>query len=133
MNFIAHDFIVLYLFPFSVFTFVSFSERCFFCIYMQSHAGHFNKPFIQLLNFLLKGTCKDLCNCPAFFLRHIVKTKIMKRKTANEKQNKQESTTTNAHKQADKDIAKDPDNIHSPNDDLDEGELARLGENPEGI
>jgi hypothetical protein len=39
----------------------------------------------------------------------------------------------NAHQQADKDMARDPDNIHSPNDDLDEGELARLGENPEGI
>lgn len=33
-----------------------------------------------------------------------------------------------AHKQADKDIAKDADlSIHSPNDDLDEGETARLG------
>lgn len=30
--------------------------------------------------------------------------------------------------QAEKDIAKDPDlSIHSPNDDLDEGELANLG------
>ncbi len=33
-----------------------------------------------------------------------------------------------AHDQADKDIAKDADlSIHSPNDDLDEGELANLG------
>jgi len=33
-----------------------------------------------------------------------------------------------AHNEADKDIAKDPDlSIHSKNDDLDEGELARLG------
>jgi hypothetical protein len=47
--------------------------------------------------------------------------------------NKLRSNIENAHKQADKDIARDPDNIHSPNDDLDEGELARLGENPEGI
>lgn len=34
-----------------------------------------------------------------------------------------------AHEQADADIAKDADlSIHSPNDDLDEGETARLGE-----
>ena len=33
-----------------------------------------------------------------------------------------------AYKQAEKDIAKDADlSIHSPNDDLDEGELANLG------
>ena len=33
-----------------------------------------------------------------------------------------------AHVQAEKDIAKDADlSIHSPNDDLDEGELANLG------
>ena len=35
-----------------------------------------------------------------------------------------------AHEEADKDIAEDPDfNAQSPNDDLDEGESARLGEN----
>jgi hypothetical protein len=35
-----------------------------------------------------------------------------------------------AHEEADKDIAEDPDfNTQSPNDDLDEGESARLGEN----
>ena len=34
-----------------------------------------------------------------------------------------------AHNAADKDIAKDPDlSLHSPNDDLDEGETARLGD-----
>ena len=34
-----------------------------------------------------------------------------------------------AHDQADEDIARDPDlSIHSPNDDLDEEESARLGE-----
>ncbi|MFN2457977.1 MAG: hypothetical protein ABR502_07240 [Chitinophagaceae bacterium] len=34
-----------------------------------------------------------------------------------------------AHDQAEEDIAQDPDlSIHSPNDDLDEGETARLGE-----
>lgn len=33
-----------------------------------------------------------------------------------------------AYKQADSDISKDPDlSIHHPNDDLDEGESARLG------
>ncbi|GAB4092029.1 hypothetical protein [Flaviaesturariibacter terrae] len=39
-----------------------------------------------------------------------------------------------AHEQADHDIAEDPDlSIHSPNDDLDEGETARLGEDIPGI
>jgi hypothetical protein len=34
-----------------------------------------------------------------------------------------------AHEQAEHDIDEDPDfSIHSPNDDLDEGETARLGE-----
>lgn len=34
-----------------------------------------------------------------------------------------------AHEQAEKDIAKDADlSIHSPNDDLDEAETARLGD-----
>ena len=34
-----------------------------------------------------------------------------------------------AHEQADEDIGKDPDlSFHSPNDDLDESEAARLGE-----
>ena len=34
-----------------------------------------------------------------------------------------------AHEQAEEDIQQDPDlSIHSPNDDLDEGESARLGE-----
>jgi hypothetical protein len=34
-----------------------------------------------------------------------------------------------AHDEAESDIANDPDlSIHSPNDDLDEGETARLGE-----
>lgn len=35
-----------------------------------------------------------------------------------------------AHEQADHDMEEDPDlNAQSPNDDLDEGETARLGEN----
>ena len=39
-----------------------------------------------------------------------------------------------AHNEADKDISKDPDwNATSPNDDLDEGESARLGEDIKGI
>lgn len=45
------------------------------------------------------------------------------------KNNDQNNATQKAHEQADEDIAKDPDlSIHSPNDDLDEGETARLGE-----
>jgi len=39
-----------------------------------------------------------------------------------------------AHDQAEKDIERDPDlSIHSANDDLDEGELARLGEDDNGV
>lgn len=39
-----------------------------------------------------------------------------------------------AHVEADKDIASDPEfSAHSPNDDLDEGETARLGENNTGL
>lgn len=42
--------------------------------------------------------------------------------------------TEAAHRQADKDMDDDAElTAHSPNDDLDEGETARLGENPEGI
>ena len=41
---------------------------------------------------------------------------------------------TDAHDQAEKDMAGDADlSIHSPNDDLDEGELARLGEDTTDI
>ena len=37
---------------------------------------------------------------------------------------------TNAHQQAEKDIARDAEFVaHNKNDDLDEGETARLGEN----
>lgn len=44
--------------------------------------------------------------------------------------NKDEKELTSAaHEEAEKDIDNDPDlSIHSPNDDLDEGETARLGE-----
>ena len=39
-----------------------------------------------------------------------------------------------AHHEAEKDIANDPEfSAHSPNDDLDEGESARLGENTDLI
>ena len=42
----------------------------------------------------------------------------------------QQKLNNDAHAAADKDIDRDPDvSMHSPNDDLDEGELARLGEN----
>jgi hypothetical protein len=40
----------------------------------------------------------------------------------------------NAHHQAERDIKNDPEfSAHSPNDDLDEGESARLGENTDLI
>jgi hypothetical protein len=40
----------------------------------------------------------------------------------------------NAHEQAERDIQNDPEfSAHSPNDDLDEGETARLGENTDLI
>lgn len=46
----------------------------------------------------------------------------------------EQRATEQAHEQAEKDIAADPDlSIHSRNDDLDEGELARLGENNTGL
>lgn len=39
-----------------------------------------------------------------------------------------------AREQADKDISEDADlSIHSPNDDLDEGETARLGDPESGV
>ena len=42
---------------------------------------------------------------------------------------KQKALNESAHEQAEKDIAADPEfSAHSPNDDLDEGETARLGE-----
>ena len=53
-----------------------------------------------------------------------------KKKTLDERRNEVEK----AHEQADRDIANDPDfNASSPNDDLDEGESARLGENNTGL
>lgn len=42
--------------------------------------------------------------------------------------------TAEAFEQAEKDIKQDADlSIHSKNDDLDEGELARLGEDDNGV
>lgn len=39
-----------------------------------------------------------------------------------------------AHRQAEQDISADPEfSAHSPNDDLDEGETARLGEEKTGL
>ena len=44
--------------------------------------------------------------------------------------NKENENVAAAYEEASKDIDQDPDlSIHSPNDDLDEGETARLGEN----
>lgn len=44
--------------------------------------------------------------------------------------NEQRALNEAAHREADKDIATDADlSVHSKNDDLDEGESARLGEN----
>ena len=43
--------------------------------------------------------------------------------------NTDKKATENAHSQAEHDMDEDPDfSMHSPNDDLDEGETARLGE-----
>jgi hypothetical protein len=43
--------------------------------------------------------------------------------------NNQKKKNTNAHQQADKDMIDDAElTAHNPNDDLDEGETARLGE-----
>lgn len=48
---------------------------------------------------------------------------------SNSKNENDKEKVKEAHEQADDDIAKDPDlSIHSPNDDLDEGETARLGD-----
>lgn len=41
----------------------------------------------------------------------------------------EKAVTEAAHEQAERDMEQDPDlSFHSPNDDLDEGETARLGE-----
>ena len=46
------------------------------------------------------------------------------------KNSEAENNVQKAHSEAERDIAADPDlSIHSPNDDLDEEESARLGDN----
>ena len=51
-------------------------------------------------------------------------------RNSNEPQEKENENVAQAHDQAEKDMQQDADlSIHSPNDDLDEGETARLGEN----
>jgi hypothetical protein len=48
--------------------------------------------------------------------------------------NKDKKTAVRAHDQAEKDMAEDADlSVSSPNDDLDEGETARLGEDVSDI
>ena len=48
--------------------------------------------------------------------------------------NEQRELNQSAHREADKDIEDDAElSAHSPNDDLDEGETARLGEDVSGI
>ena len=47
---------------------------------------------------------------------------------------RQKNLNESAHEQAEKDIKQDVEfSAHSPNDDLDEGETARLGEDLSGI
>lgn len=60
------------------------------------------------------------------------KNKEAKQKHAekNKEKNKEQQNTAGAYNEAQKDIEQDPDlSVHSPNDDLDEGETARLGDN----
>ena len=52
----------------------------------------------------------------------------------NEISDEQRKLNESAHREADKDIDNDAElSSHSPNDDLDEGESARLGEDVSGI
>jgi hypothetical protein len=52
----------------------------------------------------------------------------------NNRRNPEAENVKKAHTQADKDIASDAElSAHSPNDDLDEGESARLGEDKNGL
>jgi len=56
--------------------------------------------------------------------------KNTEKRNANEAQEKENENVAQAHQQAENDMQEDADlSIHSPNDDLDEGETARLGEN----
>ena len=54
--------------------------------------------------------------------------------TPRDQQSKENENISEAHRQAEEDMKDDAElTAHSPNDDLDEGESARLGENPEGF
>lgn len=53
---------------------------------------------------------------------------------AENKVQKENELNRNAQKEAEKDLKKDPEvSAHHPNDDLDEGETARLGEGKNGL
>lgn len=53
---------------------------------------------------------------------------------AKKKQDEMRDLNKNAQKEAEKDLKNDPEvSAHHPNDDLDEGETARLGEDKTGL
>ena len=53
---------------------------------------------------------------------------------SNEIRDEERKQAANAHDEAEKDIGADAElSAHSPNDDLDEGETARLGEESTGL
>ena len=57
------------------------------------------------------------------------KKQTEKTENVKDQQDRENENVTQAHDQAEKDMENDADlNMHSPNDDLDEGESARLGE-----
>ena len=57
-----------------------------------------------------------------------------KKDDVRQQQNKENENVAAAHDQAEKDIAQDADlSVGNPNEDLDEGEMARLGENNTGL
>ena len=54
--------------------------------------------------------------------------------TPRDQQSKENENISEAHRQAEEDMKDDAElTAQSPNDDLDEGESARLGENPSGF
>ena len=62
------------------------------------------------------------------------KQDVSKNSDVRQQQDKENKNVAAAHEQAEKDMAQDADlSIHSPNDDLDEGETARLGEENTGL
>jgi len=51
-----------------------------------------------------------------------------------DQQTRENANVAEAHQQAEEDINQDPDlSVHDKNDDLDEGETARLGEDTTGL